>query len=94
MESQKKISIVGYAEDEICAHCGRHLKHGIKISDGRIVGAACFDKQITKQRIKGKKKYRFGAKHIIHIAQVVQFKPVSQWDIYNVSMNATIFEEV
>ena len=54
-ESQKKISIVGYAEDEICAHCGRYLKHGIKISDGRIVGADCFDKQITKQSINGKK---------------------------------------
>lgn len=89
-----KISIVGYVEDDVCAHCGRSLKHGIKISDGRIVGADCFDKQLTKPRINGKKKYRFGAKHIIHIAQVVEYKPVSQWDLYNVSINATVFEGI
>ncbi|MNY38858.1 hypothetical protein D3C86_1735100 [compost metagenome] len=89
-----KIAISGYAEDSICSHCGRKLKHGIKLSNGCIVGANCFDKDMTKQRINGKKKYRYGAAHIIHIAQVVEFKPVSKWDLYNVSVNSTIFELV
>jgi len=88
------IYIVGYEEDCMCAHCGRKLKHGIKISTGEIVGADCFDKQLTKARVSGKKKYRFGAAHIIHIAKVVEYKNPSQWELYNVSQSATKFEAI
>ena len=86
--------ITGYQENAVCAHCGRNLKHGIKISTGEVVGADCFDKQITKARVSGKKKYRFGAAHIIHIAKVVEYKSPSQWELYNVSQSATKFEAV
>ena len=69
-------------------------KHGIKISTGETVGSDCFDKQMTKPRVSGKKEYRFGAAHIIHIAKVVEYKTPAQWELYNVSQSATKFEAI
>ena len=33
------VSIISYREECNCDHCGRNLKHGIVLSDGRTVGA-------------------------------------------------------
>jgi len=85
-------NITGYSQDEVCNHCGRSLKHGIKISDGRIVGATCLDKILTKPKMYHGKKYRLGAERIIHIAKVVELKSPSQWDAYMVSVKSTEFE--
>ncbi|MDX3998414.1 hypothetical protein, partial [Pseudomonas aeruginosa] len=68
-----QISIVGYESDCNCEHCGRALRHGIRLSDGRLVGATCLDKKLTKPRLHQGKSFRFGAEHIIKIAKVVQF---------------------
>lgn len=88
----QQISIVGYEQECNCEHCGRPLKHGIRISDGRIVGATCLDKKLTKPKVYHGKKYRLGAERIIHIAKVVQFKAVSQWDAYGVAPSSPNFE--
>lgn len=88
------ITIVGYEKGGKCEHCGRVLKHGIRISDGRIVGAQCLNKQLTKPRTYQGKKYRFGAEHIIKIAKVVEYKTPFEWSRYGVSVQSTIFEAV
>ena len=68
-----KIEIVGYEKEEVCAHCGRKLKHGIRLSDGRVVGAQCFNKDMTKPREYSGKKYRVGAENIIKLAKIREF---------------------
>lgn len=85
-------NITGYSQDEVCGHCGRNLKHGIAISDGRIVGATCLDKLLSKPKVYLGKKYRLGSERIIHIAKVVQLKAPSLWDRYGVSPKSTEFE--
>lgn len=89
-----RIEIVGYEQEGHCEHCGRALKHCIRISDGRIVGATCFDKKLTAPREYFGEKYRFGAQHIVHIAKVVQKIPPHRWDSYGVSAQSAVFEAV
>jgi hypothetical protein len=87
-----QISIVGYKQDCKCEHCGRNLVHGIRISDGRIVGATCLDKKLTKAKVYGTKKYRLGAELIVRAAKVVQWKQPSEWSAYGVSPLTIQFE--
>lgn len=91
-----QIAIVGYEREAKCQHCGRPLKHGIRISDGRIVGATCLDKKLTKARWShwNKKSYRLGAEQIIHIAKVVEFHAPANWSRYGVGPLSTQFEAV
>ncbi len=87
------IEINGYAQEAKCEHCGRRLKHGIILSDGRVVGATCLDQKLTKPRVDWYgKKYRYGAEHIVHIAKVVSRYEQSQWHNRGVGENATVFE--
>ena len=69
----KTLQINGYEQDGYCAHCGRTLKHCIVLHDGSIVGATCFDKQLTKPRKYQGKTYRVGAEKIIMMAKAIQF---------------------
>jgi len=85
------ISSVGYEQDCRCEHCGRALVHGIRISDGRVVGATCLDKKLTAPKIFNGKKYRLGAEMIIRAAKVVQWKHPSEWDRYGVSASTIQF---
>lgn len=87
-----QILIVGYESDCNCEHCGRALKHGIKVSDGRIVGATCLDKKLTKPRVYQGKSYRLGAELIVRAAKVAQWKPASEWARYGVSASTLQFE--
>lgn len=64
------ICIVGYEQDGYCEHCGRPLKHCIRVSDGRIVGATCFAKVMTAPRQYHGKPYRLGAEEIIRLAKI------------------------
>jgi len=89
-----QISIVGYESDCNCEHCGRALKHGVRLSDGRLVGATCLDKKLTKPRQYQGKSFRFGAEHIIKIAKVVQFYSPSNWARFGVSASSTTFEGI
>jgi len=74
------ISIIGYEKEGNCEHCGRALKHCIRISDGRLVGATCFDKKITLAKSgSGNRKYRVGSEHIIRLAKIAQFVNPSNW---------------
>lgn len=67
------LTIIGYEQDGICQHCGRTLKHCVKINDGMIVGADCFDKKMTKAKTYQGKAYRLGAEKIRELAKVAQF---------------------
>lgn len=64
-----QIAIVGYESDCNCDHCGRALRHGVRLNDGRVVGATCLDKKLTKPRQYQGNSFRFGAEHIVRIAK-------------------------
>ena len=68
-----KISIVGYENDDHCEHCNRPLVHCIRLDDGRLVGAQCFNKVLTKPVSYQGKTYRLGASKIIELAKIRQF---------------------
>ena len=88
----KKIQIEGYEQNADCAHCGRVLKHGIRISTGEVVGAQCFDKVLTAPREYLGKKYRCGAPRIIELAKIAQFyTPASRQSRFNVDQNHLTF---
>lgn len=92
--NQGSISIVGYEENSKCEHCGRALLHGIRISDGRVVGATCLDKKITKAKVYKGKKYRIGHELIVQAAKVVQWKQPHEWGRYGVSAGTIQFEAI
>lgn len=87
-----EIEIVGYVHDTYCQHCGRKLKHGIRISDGRTVGATCLDKKITHPKMYQGQPYRVGSELIINAAKVVENKLESQWARYGVSRETLKFK--
>ncbi|MFG0409515.1 hypothetical protein [Pseudomonas sp. FYR_11] len=87
-----QIQIVGYESECSCEHCGRALKHGIRLSDGRTVGATCLDKQLTKPRSYHGKQYRFGAEFIVKIAKVVEYYSPANWARFGVSASSATFE--
>lgn len=87
-----QIQIVGYEQEALCQHCGRTLKHGIRLSDGRLVGATCLDKKLTKPKQYQGKPYRLGAELIVRAAKVAQFHPASNWSRFGVSMATLQFE--
>ena len=68
-----QIGIVGYEENGHCEHCGRALRHCIKLNDGRIVGATCFDKKLTLPISYNGTKYRLGAERIVFMAKAAEF---------------------
>lgn len=87
-----QVAIVGYEQGGQCEHCGRALKHCIRLGDGRIVGATCFDKKLTQPREYFGKKYRLGAERIVHIAKVVEMVPAGKWNAYGVNSDSTTFQ--
>lgn len=70
--------IVGYSEDDVCAHCNKTLRHGIRLADGRVVGAQCFNKVLTLPQTYGGKSYRVGAEQIIRYAKIAEFHTVAE----------------
>lgn len=86
------LKITGYEQDCNCEHCGRHLVHGIRLSDGRVVGATCLDKKLTLPKVYQGKKYRLGSELIIKAAKVAQFKSHDQWPRYGVNDHTMTFE--
>ena len=72
------LTIVGYGNDEVCAHCGKNLIHGIRLADGRTVGAQCFNKVLTRPLSYGGKTYRLGAENIIKYAKVAEYYSQSE----------------
>jgi len=44
------ISILGYEAECDCDHCGRSLRHGIKVSGLGTIGADCFRAMIRSNR--------------------------------------------
>lgn len=85
-------TIVGYETDCNCEHCGRALKHGIRLSDGRVVGAQCLDKSMTKPKMYQGKAYRSGAEFIIKAAKVVQRYNPTKWGAFGVTSSTIQFE--
>lgn len=86
------LTITGYEQDCKCEHCGRSLVHGIRISDGRVVGATCLDKKLTQAKVYQGKKFRLGAELIVRAAKVCQFYTVDQWSRFGVSASTMTFE--
>jgi hypothetical protein len=74
------LEIIGYQEEHGCEHCNRWLKHGIVLSNGKVVGATCFDKKLTQPLIDKRtgKKYRLGSELIIKLAKVARLSPERQ----------------
>lgn len=68
------ITITGYepGPEVYCDHCGRHLVHGIRIDDGRTVGATCLANKLTAKLVYNGKGYRLPADKIVHMAKVVE----------------------
>lgn len=89
-----RLLIIGYQLDSKCQHCNRNLKHGIRLSDGRVVGATCLDKKLTKPKLYHGRTYRLGAELIINAAKVVEFKASSEWSRFGVSSKTIEFESV
>lgn len=89
-----QLTIVGYEQEGNCEHCGRALKHCIRLSDGRIVGATCLDKKLTKPRTYQGKSYRYGSQHIIKIAKCAQFVAPHRWASCGVNQQSMTFEAV
>jgi len=87
-----QIAIVGYEQDSNCEHCGKALRHGIRISDGRVVGAQCLNNQLTQPKVYQGKKFRFGTELIIRAAKVVQFYAPAAWSRFGVSNSTITFE--
>lgn len=87
-----QIAIVGYEQECNCEHCGRALKHGIRISDGRVVGATCLDKKLTLPKVYQGKKYRLGTEQIIRAAKCAQFVKPENWSRYGVNHHTMQFE--
>ena len=67
------LTITGYDTDTVCECCGKKLVHGIRLADGRTVGAQCFNKVLTKPLSYSGKSYRVGAENIIRRAKVREF---------------------
>lgn len=88
------IQIIGYEKDCNCEHCGRSLKHGIRINDGRIVGAQCLDKSLTKPKNYQGKNYRIGSELIIRAAKVVEFYSPAKWGSFGVTSQTITFEAI
>jgi hypothetical protein len=74
----KTLTIVGYEQEGICQHCGRTLKHCIKLGDGSIVGADCFNKKMTKAKTYQGKAYRVGSERIRELAKAAEFWTASR----------------
>ncbi len=86
------ITITGYSPgpDVFCDHCGRALKHGIRIDDGRTVGATCLtNKMSAPKTTRGGKSYRLPADAVVSAAKVVERAKPEHWDRYGVN-EATI----
>jgi hypothetical protein len=66
------LTIVGYSPDDVCHHCGKPLVHGIRLCDGRVVGAQCFNKVLTLPQVYRGKSYRVGAQNIIRYAKIAE----------------------
>lgn len=66
------LTIVGYSQNEVCAHCGKSLIHGIRLADGRVVGAQCFNKVLTLPQSYGGKSYRVGHENVIKYAKIAE----------------------
>lgn len=68
------LEIIGYQEEHGCEHCNRWLRHGIVLSNGKVVGATCFDKKLTKPRVdRSGRKYRVGSEWIIKLAKAARY---------------------
>jgi hypothetical protein len=83
------ITIVGYEQEGHCDHCGRALKHCIRLDNGSVVGATCFDKTLTKPRIYRGKPYRVGSENIIRYAKIAESGKLAR---YGVTINQLTFE--
>jgi len=85
----KQIEIAGYEQEGHCEHCGRALKHCIRLGDGRIVGATCFDKVLTKPRLYFGKPYRVGAENVIRRAKIAELGRLAR---YGMTARDLVFE--
>ena len=77
----KILTIAGYERDAHCAHCGRRLVHGVRLADGRTVGATCFDQVLTLPRIYNGRKYRIGAENVIRYAKIAESGKLARYGL-------------
>lgn len=73
------LSIVGYEKDVNCQHCNKFLKHGIRLDNGQVVGAACFENQLTIEKVYQGKKFKMGTQAIIKLAKIAEYVSPAEW---------------
>ena len=94
MTTSNILVIAGYEKEAVCEHCGRALKHGVKLADGRIVGAQCLNQSMTQAKVRNGKKYRVGSEYIIKMAKCAQFADPAKWGQYGVTRQGMEFVPV
>lgn len=65
-----QLTIIGYEQECSCDHCGRSLKHGIKVGGLGTIGADCFNKMIKADRKKFSGNGKPGASYIRMLAKL------------------------
>lgn len=87
------LTIVGYETECACEHCGRALRHGIRLNDGRTVGAQCFDRVLTKPRSYYGKAFRVGQENIVRYAKIAARFTTEQAEIrFGIGLSHRTFE--
>jgi len=86
-----EIQIIGYVSEARCDHCGRALRHGIRIDDGRTVGASCLANVLTAPRRHAGKAYRYAPATVVDLAKVAEFAPAHLWANYGFNTASATF---
>jgi len=87
-----KVTITGYEESGKCDHCGRSLKHVIKLSNGQLVGSTCFANLMTEPKIHMGRKYRVSPTTVRELAQVAEFWSADKQSRNGYSAASFLFE--
>ena len=85
------LRISGYVAEAQCDHCGRALRHGIRIDDGRTVGATFLANKLSAPRTHAGRPYRVTADTVVSAAKVVERVPAHLWAQYGVNEAAITF---
>ena len=73
-----KLKIAGYKRETHCDHCGRALLHGIILADGRVVGATCLTRKMTKPHVYMGRTWRTRETDAVRYAKLAELGKLGQ----------------
>ena len=89
------VIIVGYEQEGRCDHCGRSLKHVIKLDDGRKVGATCLANKLTKPlKDRHGREFRLPASCFVDRAKMAEYWSPAKCGMNGFGPEQFKFEEV